>query len=152
MFYFSIHIQLSSDAHSAFTRHSPNKEQDNAEIKEATKHLHEVVIPNFAKKLENLSEKELTEFKFARLAHMVNEFYFLHKQEGVNVRHLGKVRQHLKSPKSLCSVLLLIEIAARIIKNRIRRVQEKEMERVCTILIPLISSYVKCSAGTLMRR
>lgn len=74
MFNFAIHIQLSSDAYSAFTRHSPNKSEDNSEIKEVTKHLHEVVIPEFARKLENLSEKELIELKFARLAHIVNGF------------------------------------------------------------------------------
>lgn len=40
----------------------------------------------------------------------------------------------MNSSSSLCSHLLLIEIAARIIKSRIRRVQEKEMERVCSLL------------------
>jgi hypothetical protein len=46
---------LSSDAFSGFDQSEKNR----SEVRKATKYLHDVLIPTFAKKLDDLPQKEL---------------------------------------------------------------------------------------------
>ena len=98
-------IALSSDAYSPFGKN--NQLEHNKEVRVATNYLIENVIPDFADQLENLTYEIDVESQLTELVH----------RAGINIRYLGFIRRFLQ--QYLQSVVLL-EMVARIIKNRIR--------------------------------
>lgn len=98
------HKPLSSDAFTGWG--FIDKDVHNSEAKAATEYLLNVTIPNFGKALGEdlkINISQLTEN--------------LH-QHGINVRHLGLVRQHVKSAEF--RDIILIEMICRSLKNDLR--------------------------------
>ena len=102
-------LPLSSDAFSKFSKHHADAEEHNARVRDATLHLLNSIVPEFAEFLEenptSIASEELADV--AELAH----------REGINVRYLGLVRSHLKTPALRNAVLM--ELIARVIKNNL---------------------------------
>lgn len=76
------------------------------------------MIPKFASSLDKIEKSRIKTLK-------LNEE--LHK-EGINVRHLGRVRAHLSSP--YMSQYFLLEMIARVVKRTIRACLRKKMEEI----------------------
>eukprot|EP01119_Soliformovum_irregulare_P020731 TRINITY_DN6771_c0_g1_i1.p1 TRINITY_DN6771_c0_g1~~TRINITY_DN6771_c0_g1_i1.p1 ORF type:complete len:1301 (+),score=414.07 TRINITY_DN6771_c0_g1_i1:81-3983(+) len=109
-------IPLSSDALSGFGRH--DKDIHNEEVKLATEELFNTVIPRFAVFLDSMDEKKIKTFNLIQWMH----------REGINVRHMGKVRSHTKEP--IIRRMLLLEMVCRTIKNCLRSRLRTKMEEI----------------------
>lgn len=122
-------MPLSSDAFTLFGKR--DADVHNKEVKMATDWLHNTLIPKFAGILDfqedpddypkhpNHYKLKITEEKLAEILH----------REGINIRHLGKIRAKVQTQR--WREALLIEILARVIKNVIRenlRLQMKELK------------------------
>lgn len=114
---------LNSDAFSNFCTH--DKERSCQEVTEATLYLFEKVIPEFAKKLSTRSVYQLMQRESTTVTFDLTEE--MHR-EGINVRHLGRVRALIAS--SGIRRVLLIEMIARIAKNTLRRLLRRKMRKV----------------------
>eukprot|EP00005_Dracoamoeba_jomungandri_P004099 CAMPEP_0174253460 /NCGR_PEP_ID=MMETSP0439-20130205/2820_1 /TAXON_ID=0 /ORGANISM="Stereomyxa ramosa, Strain Chinc5" /LENGTH=881 /DNA_ID=CAMNT_0015334497 /DNA_START=180 /DNA_END=2825 /DNA_ORIENTATION=- len=105
---------LSSDVFTLFGKH--DAAVHNAEAEEATRMLFEVTIPEFALALETGLVSSLDE--------LIEKLH----RAGINIRHLGKVRAQVESV--VVKRLILLEILARVLKNKLRaemrKIQEKE--------------------------
>jgi hypothetical protein len=102
-------IPLSSDAFSKFGK--LNRAENNKEVKEASEHLFKVVIPEFALELEKMyADKVDVESQLTELVH----------RAGINVRYLGLVRKNLSSRYHDLQLIILNEMCARAIKNRLK--------------------------------
>lgn len=107
---------LCSDAYSAFVP-AEDAAEHNAEITRATEHLRRVCVPAVARRL---IATDTTKAGFSLLA-------VLH-QGGVNCRYLGLVRRHVDVAHTSLRVLLLVEMAARVIKCEVRQVLRRCLE------------------------
>jgi hypothetical protein len=76
-------IPLLSDAFSPFLKGDPKEREYNMEVKEATNHLFEVTIPNFARWLEEY----YTSLQIDQNPGLITEL--IHR-EGINCRYLGR--------------------------------------------------------------
>jgi hypothetical protein len=92
-------VPLSSDAFSKWGSYDPQYRLYEQNVREATQHLHTVVIPETAKELDS---------KWSSVATTLPEF--LHAK-GVNLRHLGKVRKSTVNTE--CNTTLLREMIVR---------------------------------------
>jgi len=123
---------LCSDAFSGFIRGDENEFEHNQEVREATDHLLNVLIPKFAARLEKLmqdarDQNRLQDFRLTETIHTV----------GINCRHMGMswmrfrfkkllmpihdsglLRQYIKDED--CRRMILAEATARVIKNNLR--------------------------------
>lgn len=108
-FVFAYHKPLSSDAFMVFGKKS--NATDNPEIREATNHLLNTVIPGFANWLERHFEEDDERVLTSTLS------VLLHR-EGINNRYLGVVRIHCRNPR--LRHFLLREMIARVVKNIMR--------------------------------
>jgi hypothetical protein len=113
---------LNSDAFTNFCTH--DQERDNNEVREATLYLLEKVIPEFAKKLSNLSVYQLMQRESTVTFRLIEEMH----REGINVRHLGRVRVLISSTG--IRRVLLIEMIARVAKDTLRRLLRRKMRKV----------------------
>lgn len=121
---------LCSDAFSCWDCSPPQEVQKNQEeVREATRLLFENQIPAFAKKLEE---------RFAHVSAASSAKFFNHglsarvlHEEGINVRHLGRVRSCVTSP--LLRKLILSICVGRVCKNAIR---EKMRDKMMEITVP----------------
>eukprot|EP01090_Pellita_catalonica_P018797 TRINITY_DN6182_c0_g1_i1.p1 TRINITY_DN6182_c0_g1~~TRINITY_DN6182_c0_g1_i1.p1 ORF type:complete len:798 (+),score=103.87 TRINITY_DN6182_c0_g1_i1:52-2394(+) len=108
-------IPLSSDAFSFFGKH--DCATHNHEVTKATQYLLQHTIPEFAKRLEEPNAHRITSS---------TQFLAMLHRAGINIRHLGRVRSHIKS--RYLRELILREICARYIKNVLRC----EMRKITT--------------------
>eukprot|EP01125_Pyxidicula_operculata_P011059 TRINITY_DN3612_c0_g1_i10.p1 TRINITY_DN3612_c0_g1~~TRINITY_DN3612_c0_g1_i10.p1 ORF type:complete len:1231 (+),score=183.36 TRINITY_DN3612_c0_g1_i10:494-3694(+) len=142
-------VPLSSDAFTNFGKNG--SVAHNLEVAEATQYLFDHVIPKFSKRLDAMSaqdtsdylsidrnlnpygyvdydkvrvESQLYENKNLRLQETL--IVFLHR-EGINIRHLGLVRSHVKNPE--IRQLILIEMIARLVKNVLRKKWRDQMKK-----------------------
>lgn len=105
------HVPLSSDA---LTFGKIDAKIHDKNVEEATKYLHNEIIPNFAEKLIN------NETIGGSLTEKIH-------REGINCRHLGEIYSKLlKAPK--IRVQVLSEIVARSLKSIFRSLQSKTTE------------------------
>lgn len=121
-------VPLSSDAYTLFGKRGAGVH--NREVRMATEHLLYTLIPRFAgildfqestedwPKHKNHYKIKITEEKLPEILH----------REGINVRHLGRVRTKVTSEKWRNA--LLIEILTRVIKNTIREKLRSQMEQL----------------------
>lgn len=86
---------LSPDAFTGWGKHDPDKSIHNQEVIEATQWLLNEVIPNFASQLEQLTEEEIERLRLTEELH----------RHGINVRHLGRVRQCVTRPSVKAKIL-----------------------------------------------
>eukprot|EP01126_Amoeba_proteus_P012539 TRINITY_DN1516_c0_g1_i12.p1 TRINITY_DN1516_c0_g1~~TRINITY_DN1516_c0_g1_i12.p1 ORF type:complete len:473 (+),score=67.82 TRINITY_DN1516_c0_g1_i12:1047-2465(+) len=101
--------QVNSLSSDVYTGWSVEQERDefNRRSSAAFTKLKRIQIPNFAKFLtDKQNEANITSDNLVREAHRF----------GINVRHLGRVRQYT-SPNSKASKLLLLEMISRCLKN-----------------------------------
>ncbi|GAM24988.1 hypothetical protein SAMD00019534_081630 [Acytostelium subglobosum LB1] len=116
------HTPLSSDAYSPFGKvDAVSMSVNNQEVLEATKHLFNTCIPTVARWMD---------------AHVKEVQWYQHlteiiHREGINVRYLGIVRQHVTDPT--LKRILLTEIVARVFKNIIREDLRKKMKELKSI-------------------
>lgn len=103
------HLPLSSDAFSKFSKLHVDAEEQNGRIREATAHLLDTIVPDFATWLAD----NPTAIRLDQLADVTE----LAHREGINVRYLGLVRSKIKSPALRNAILM--ELIARVIKNNI---------------------------------
>lgn len=85
------------------------------DLEEAHRRLIDTVIPEFARALDS-KDRSSDEFQ-----HLTS---YLH-QAGINVRHLGRVRAHLRAQE--WRDLALVEMVARTLKNLLRRDMRRSM-------------------------
>eukprot|EP01126_Amoeba_proteus_P046125 TRINITY_DN5198_c0_g1_i1.p1 TRINITY_DN5198_c0_g1~~TRINITY_DN5198_c0_g1_i1.p1 ORF type:complete len:474 (+),score=98.20 TRINITY_DN5198_c0_g1_i1:204-1625(+) len=111
------HKSLCSDAFSQWLYRDTNQEQFNAEARTATVHLHTRVIPEFAKHLD-------TNPQIKTLPVLICEAH----QRGINIRHMGRVRQQLTNP--IVKQLVLTECVARTLKNLIRGLLREKRKKL----------------------
>eukprot|EP01127_Copromyxa_protea_P024416 TRINITY_DN959_c1_g2_i6.p1 TRINITY_DN959_c1_g2~~TRINITY_DN959_c1_g2_i6.p1 ORF type:complete len:2608 (+),score=507.45 TRINITY_DN959_c1_g2_i6:305-8128(+) len=117
---------LCSDCFSGWMRNEPNREQKEAELLKATKLLYKKLVPKVANELKALVSEYESKGKVFTGDFLVD---FIH-QKGLNCRHLGFVREHLKGDDEdtkRASDLVLHECVARGIKNLVRKVLRREM-------------------------
>jgi Clustered mitochondria/Translation initiation factor eIF3 subunit 135 len=111
---------LCSDAYNPQARvHDPERQHER-EVDDATYFLHRHVVPNFAQRLPGVIKAwlerggKLERFRLTEAVH----------REGINVRHLGRIIAELSnvdhSHTEMCKTLVLAEVCARVIKNRLR--------------------------------
>jgi hypothetical protein len=120
----------------AFSRFVATEElrSHNAEVRDATKHLHERVIPQLAAELDgHLSELvsskgELSHFRLIEMTH----------SSGVNIRFLGELRHHSKCP--FVKYILLLEMLARLLKTTMRFQLRETMKK---LKVPLEQPYLE---------
>lgn len=122
---------LCPDAFSGFIRTSDFESIHNDEIREATNHLLNVLIPKFSQNLEVRMEEArkqgvLHKFTLTETIHCV----------GINCRHAGLLRKHLTDPEF--KQIVLAEIVARAIKNNLRF---KLREKMKQLRLPLEEPY-----------
>ncbi len=112
---------LSPDAGTAFSRADPHAMQRNEEIRLATIHLIQNVVP--------LVASELSEIPISILRDM-HLSVFLHER-GINMRHLGYLRSCIPTTSENnyeeARLLLLIEIVSRTLKNLLKDFQRRWM-------------------------
>jgi hypothetical protein len=97
---------LNSDVFSGFTSFSdPRRRADVEKARNARRFLEKDVIPECAKQLEST---------FAKCTMTHCELIALIHRAGVNVRYIGRVFRHLKSPYLI--QLVCVEMCARIVK------------------------------------
>lgn len=120
---------LSPDAFSTFASADPQKDKRCQEVGEATKSLMKDLIPMLAEWFMLMGDEELEHINIS------TEFH----RHGVNLRHLGLLRSHVKpqnlspSETTKCQILkrrLLVEGVARTLKNMLREYQRKWMRYV----------------------
>jgi tetratricopeptide (TPR) repeat protein len=127
---------LCSDAFTGFIRGHRGEEDHNREIVEATNHLLVVIIPEFAKELSAMMKEALNKGQHMsnfRLTEMMH-------RRGINMRFLGVVRHHIieKAANWDCQLLLLVEMAARVIKNNLRK---RLREKMKSLKLPVDEPY-----------
>eukprot|EP01122_Echinamoeba_exundans_P007904 TRINITY_DN2521_c0_g1_i1.p1 TRINITY_DN2521_c0_g1~~TRINITY_DN2521_c0_g1_i1.p1 ORF type:complete len:1209 (+),score=237.81 TRINITY_DN2521_c0_g1_i1:47-3628(+) len=106
---------LSSDALTGWGKRDPDSKLHNAEVVEATRHLLLEIIPKF------VSDVLSSDFDIRTLENIPAVM----KQRGINVRHLGLVRNLIVTLKNTdeaarVSRLFLIEMFARLLKSRVQ--------------------------------
>eukprot|EP01124_Arcella_intermedia_P011340 TRINITY_DN1774_c1_g2_i15.p1 TRINITY_DN1774_c1_g2~~TRINITY_DN1774_c1_g2_i15.p1 ORF type:complete len:1230 (+),score=292.57 TRINITY_DN1774_c1_g2_i15:486-4175(+) len=106
---------LCSDAFTGWIAGDPRAKEMELAVVEATNQLYKQVIPQFANQVE---EREILP------SELITQ---LHKQ-GINIRHLGRVRANVRN-KAMRKVLLT-ECAARAIKNELRKKLRDKMEEL----------------------
>lgn len=112
---------LSSDAFTGFGYH--HNKIHNTEVRGATMHLYDTVIPEFA------ASKELQEL--VNIDYFSDEFRLTERlhSSGINCRHLGRVRAALPEKATTLRDLLLTEMAARTLTAIMRQLLREEMKK-----------------------
>eukprot|EP01127_Copromyxa_protea_P023699 TRINITY_DN8982_c0_g1_i1.p1 TRINITY_DN8982_c0_g1~~TRINITY_DN8982_c0_g1_i1.p1 ORF type:complete len:1492 (-),score=227.39 TRINITY_DN8982_c0_g1_i1:132-3959(-) len=116
---------LCSDGFSSFLAESDRPEM-NRKLEEATRDLLNVHIPEIASRIERKADS-------LDSAELISKIHY----HGINIRHLGRLRQHVESPK--LRKLILTECAARGIKNKWRKLVRRKMEE---LKISLVEPYI----------
>ena len=117
------HLPLSSDAFSGFK--GKDSQHNNEQVKTATFEMLKS-IPAFARELSEMIDTEIeTNWKNILLFH--NKLPRIIHQAGINMRHLGILYEN--STTYNCKMLLLIEIAARTIKHKLREKMRNHMKQ-----------------------
>eukprot|EP00903_Cladosiphon_okamuranus_P015185 g14039.t1 len=113
-------IPLSPDALSGFTKDAKDRSDINQDVHEATAVMVDVAVVKVAERLMELPPEVQGTLDLAVELH----------RHGVNVRHLGKVRDLVpdEEENSVLRDMMLTEIIARTLKNILRRFQRKWME------------------------
>jgi len=101
------HLSLSCDAYSSFAENQLS-EVHNQQVDDASTYLTNVLVPEFARELDGWVFSSYSSRFFISLLH----------SRGINVRHLGMVRHHVKSP--VWRWHLIIEMLARTVKCMMR--------------------------------
>ena len=115
---------LCSDAFSGFIKEHPGAEQLNNEVSEATDYLLRVVCPAFARDLPQLirdARRQGIALENFRLTEAIHRL-------GINVRHQGVIRKHVMDSDT--KNLLMIDMCARVIKNKVRLMLRNKMREV----------------------
>ena len=112
----SYEFPLSPDAFTPWGSKDKNYKQYNSIVLLATKKLLNKIIPEFAKRFDE--QYETIENKLITEIHRI----------GINVRHLGQIRNHCKSPS--CRDVLKIEMIVRVVKNQLRDLMRSTMRQV----------------------
>ena len=101
-------VPLSSDAFTLFGE--DNQQEHDSEVRAATNYLHNTIIPEFARLLDqdhcNIENKPTQWF--------IDEAH----RSGINIRYLGMIRSLVKNEK--IRSILLSEIASRVLKNKFK--------------------------------
>lgn len=124
---------LCSDAFSGFIQSTPDEEEINADVHEATRYLLETHIPKMARRIfEMMKEakisKPLSKFRLTEALHSV----------GINCRYAGMLRKYISDEE--CSTFILAELVARAIKNNLRwRLREQHQ----ILKLPLEEPYLR---------
>ena len=124
---------LCSDAFSGFIQGTPDEEEINADVHEATRYLLETHIPKMARRIfEMMKEakisKPLSKFRLTEALHSV----------GINCRYAGMLRKHITDEE--CRTFVLAEVVARAIKNNLRwRLREQHQ----ILKLPLEEPYLR---------
>eukprot|EP01126_Amoeba_proteus_P046132 TRINITY_DN5198_c0_g1_i5.p1 TRINITY_DN5198_c0_g1~~TRINITY_DN5198_c0_g1_i5.p1 ORF type:complete len:429 (+),score=94.60 TRINITY_DN5198_c0_g1_i5:1108-2394(+) len=108
---------LCSDAFSQWLSGDKNEMIFNEEVTKATVHLQSFVIPDFAKYLDANPQ-------IKTLSMLICEVH----QKGINIRHMGRLRQQLTDHK--VKQLVLTECVARTLKNLIRGILREKMKQL----------------------
>jgi hypothetical protein len=110
---------LSPDALSSFSNFDPEAMDRNREVIRATERLIREVIPALSLRLSRKTPAEVERLDLAHLFHF----------HGVNIRHMGLVRHHIKATleTSLVRTALLLQIVCRTLKNLCRDFQRRWM-------------------------
>ncbi|CAM9265877.1 unnamed protein product [Ascophyllum nodosum] len=111
-------IPLSPDALSGFSRGDPEVSFRNQEVHDATGVLIEEVIPNLADQLQGMALYDQETLDVAIEMH----------RHGVNIRHLGKLRNEVEETFLLLKEMILTEMVARTLKNLLRGYQRRWMK------------------------
>lgn len=119
-------VPLSSDAFSPFSRFDPARLENDQNVMTATQQLLSVVIPRFARWLESHWENLKLDKDLTNLTEIIH-------REGINVRYLGLLRSHVQN--ETLRNLILIEMIARVIKNRLRDKLRRTMRNSVQTLI-----------------
>lgn len=114
---------LSSDAFSMFQRFDRNLMIHNDEVREATAHLFEEVIPAFCDRLNGMEKYDVKDENFDLVAE-------LHRA-GINIRHIGLVRSRCTS--KYVRRFLLTEMIVRGVKSLLRRQFRRIMVGECRV-------------------
>lgn len=122
---------LCPDAFSGFILQDPDIKVHNTEIREATQYLHDHVIPAAVKDLKWSIHEAVNSDRFSSLR--IPEM--LHRS-GVNMRYLGRCFR--ATDDLMTKAVLLVEIAARIIRNDLRR---RIRDKMAELHLPLEAPY-----------
>lgn len=115
---------LCSDAFSGFIKEHAGAEQLNTDVSDATEHLLRVVCPAFARDLPQLirdARRQGIALENFRLTEAIHRL-------GINVRHQGVIRRHVVDSDT--KNLLMIDMCARVIKNKLRLMLRNKMREV----------------------
>lgn len=104
-----------------FVANQPGRLEHIIQIKEATKHLYEELIPEFMKELY-LIESKTKDLKTISIKEL------MHKR-GINLFMMGHLRSLLKS-ESFFKKLVLVEMVARVAKHQINQALREKMQEI----------------------
>ena len=129
-------IPLCSDAFTGFCRYDGKMTQYCAQVSQVTNHLYFKIIPEFAEYLGEIGyELEFVSMDILEFRKRVNLVVDLHRN-GINVRHLGRLRFVSTSP--LVRKVLLSECVFRVLKNSVR---SQMRELLSSLLLPRASPF-----------
>lgn len=124
---------LCSDAFSGFIQGTPDEEEINADVNEATRYLLETHIPKMSRRIFEM----MREAKISKPLHKFRLTEALHSV-GINCRYAGMLRKHITDEQ--CSTFVLAEVVARSIKNNLRwRLREQHQ----ILKLPLEEPYLR---------
>lgn len=119
-------LPLCSDGFSRFIDPSESTEM-NKNLEEATDILFNTTIPALAQTLEKKTKLDISALE------LISKIHY----HGVNIRHLGRIRSHVKDEH--LRKLILTECVARTVKNCWRKLLRKKMEE---LKISLLEPYL----------
>jgi hypothetical protein len=136
----SYKVPLSSDAFSRMTNNAPDSEPNNDDIRVATADMYNTVIPDFVRAFENYlgADDNAGDWGFFIYSNMSGNVFKkaqktlieeLHRF-GINIRHLGHVRQHATS--NGLRKAILVEMIARVMKLHLRTRWRQQLEKFPT--------------------
>jgi len=121
---------LSSDAFSGWAQYDTARKEHEEKVQKCSNYLRDTIIPKFSSAFENFRLQSITylpsdkekwmtlDAKVITTLLNVADMSALVHYYGINVRHLGRIRSHLKKPEF--RDFMLLQITARVMKNILR--------------------------------
>eukprot|EP01087_Luapelamoeba_hula_P008409 TRINITY_DN2097_c0_g1_i9.p1 TRINITY_DN2097_c0_g1~~TRINITY_DN2097_c0_g1_i9.p1 ORF type:complete len:1105 (-),score=128.16 TRINITY_DN2097_c0_g1_i9:70-3384(-) len=120
---------LCSDAYSGFSINDPKGEDHTEEVKECCTRLYKEVIPAVARALDAAAAAcDETAYTHTESQLQLLDLSLELHSRGVNMRHLGRVKELVKKPAA--SAQLLLEMVVRVFKNELRQQLREEMGKI----------------------
>lgn len=101
-----------------WSRNASDMIEMNERVKMATRVLLEIIIPEFAQKLNEMPLGSIKNYRMSENLH----------RHGINVRHLSLIRSLVTNP--VASEIILVEMVSRTLKNLLRFYLRYEMQRL----------------------